>query len=111
LRLNRDSERIPRRLRGGLASELKIDLHPYGAAQHCRFRQNISRGLPRGEFNPKQGSNAEKILPEAPCRYASTEIFTATSVSISGILPFEVWNDYRYPHIECTTVGAVASIM
>jgi len=35
----------------GFASELKIDFHPYGAAQHCRYRQNIPRGLPRGRFN------------------------------------------------------------
>ncbi len=26
---------------------------PYGAAQHCRYRQNIPRGLPRGGFNPE----------------------------------------------------------
>jgi len=38
-------------LAAGLASELKIDFHPYGAAQHCRYRQNIPRGLPRGGFN------------------------------------------------------------
>jgi hypothetical protein len=36
----------------GLASELEIDFHHYGAAQHCRYRQNITLGLPRGGFNP-----------------------------------------------------------
>ena len=34
----------------GLASKLKIGFHPYGTAQHCRYRQNIPRGLPRGGF-------------------------------------------------------------
>jgi hypothetical protein len=35
-----------------LASELEIDLHPYGAAQHRRYRRNPPRGKPRGGFNP-----------------------------------------------------------
>jgi hypothetical protein len=32
-------------------SELKIDFHPYGAAQHCRYRQHPPRGKPQGGFN------------------------------------------------------------
>jgi len=35
-------------LAAGLAGQLKIDVHPYGAPQHWRCRQNIPRGLPRG---------------------------------------------------------------
>ena len=38
-------------LAAGLASEQEIDYHPYGVAQHCRYRQHIPRGLPRGGFN------------------------------------------------------------
>jgi hypothetical protein len=38
-----------------IASELEIEFHPYGAAQHCRYRQNIPRGLPRGMFNELVG--------------------------------------------------------
>jgi hypothetical protein len=49
--MDRNSERILRRLRAGLVSELQIDLHLYGAAQDCRYRQNIPRGLPRGGVN------------------------------------------------------------
>ena len=36
-------------LAAGLASELKIDFHPYGAAQHCRYRQTIPPAACRGE--------------------------------------------------------------
>jgi len=38
-------------LAAGLASALEIDVHPYGAAQHCRYRQHILRSLPWGGFN------------------------------------------------------------
>lgn len=31
--------------------ETEIEVHPYGAARHCRYRQNIPRGLPRGGGN------------------------------------------------------------
>ena len=27
-----------------------VGFHPYGAAQHCRYRQIVPRGLPRGGF-------------------------------------------------------------
>ncbi len=76
-RLNRDSERIPRRLSkqsgdpatgvgvkqrsraSGLASELKIDIHPYGAAQHCRYRQNIPRSLSERSGDPVHRGRGE----------------------------------------------------
>ncbi len=60
--MNRDSEGIPRRMstrskdpahRGGEVSKRTENryFYPYGAATHCRYRQNIPSGLPRGGFN------------------------------------------------------------
>ena len=43
-----------------------MDFHPYGAAQHCRYRQSIPRGLPRGMFNFCTSRNWRMASNEAP---------------------------------------------
>ena len=43
----------------GLASELEIDFHPYGAAQHCRYRQHIPRGLSERSRDPAHRGRGE----------------------------------------------------